>query len=287
MFYHQGRVSARRDPSGQVVAITGAGRGIGRATAAALVRAGARVALGDIDPEAAGQAADELGAGALGLPLDVTDEESFRAFLQAAEELGPLDVLVGNAGVMQIGRFADESAASAGRMIDINAEGVVRGMRLALPGMLERGRGHLVNLASTAARVGVPGAATYCGTKWFVLGVSEAMHAELRGTGVEVSCVLPGFVNTELTSGVQRPGYVRLVEPAAIADAIVAAIRRPRLHVWVPRSLGRVTYLNSLLPRAVREGAARALKADRVFLDYDVAARAAYVERTGRSEPGV
>jgi NADP-dependent 3-hydroxy acid dehydrogenase YdfG len=245
------------------------------------------VVLGDVDPDAAGRAAEELGEAALGLPLDVTDEESFAAFLRSAGELGPLDVLVNNAGVMQIGSFARESGATARRMIDINAHGVARGMRLALPGMLERGHGHLINVASTAARVGVPGAATYSGTKWFVLGLSEAAHAELRGTGVEVSCVLPGFVDTELTSGVRRPAYVRLVEPADIAEAIVAAIRRPRLRVWVPRSLGPVTYINGLLPRAVREGAARLLRADRVFLDYDVAARSAYEARASRSEPGV
>ena len=275
-------VTAARDLSGRTVAVTGAGRGIGRATATALARAGARVALGDVDADAALRAAGELGDGALGLPLDVTDEESFADFLEAATELGPLYGLVNNAGVMQIGPFAKETAATARRMIDINAEGVARGMRLAAPGFLERGSGHLVNVASTAARIGVPGAATYCGTKWFVLGLSQAVHAELRGTGVELSCVLPGFVRTELTSGVKRPGYVREVEPEDIAEAIVGALHRPRLQVWVPRSLGPVTYVNSLLPRAVREGAARILGADRVFLDFDVAARAGYEERVSR-----
>jgi NADP-dependent 3-hydroxy acid dehydrogenase YdfG len=283
----RGDVTAAGTQSGRVVAVTGAGRGIGRATAAALVASGARVAVGDVDADAARRAAEELGDGAVGLPLDVTDEESFAGFLRAAEELGPLDVLINNAGVMQIGPFAEESGATARRMIDINAHGVARGMRLALPGMLERGRGHLVNVASTAARVGVPGAATYCGTKWFVLGLSEATRAELRGSGVEVSCVLPGFVKTELTSGVRRPAYVRGVEPADIAEAIVAALRRPRPRVWVPRSLGAVTYINDLLPRAVRDGAGKLLGADRVFLDYDVAARSAYEERASRSEPGV
>ncbi|TMK70927.1 MAG: SDR family NAD(P)-dependent oxidoreductase [Actinobacteria bacterium] len=259
-------VTAARDLSGRTVAVTGAGRGIGRATATALARAGARVALGDVDADAALRAAGELGDGALGLPLDVTDEESFGDFLDAATELGPLYGLVNNAGVMQIGPFAKETAATARRMIDINAEGVARGMRLAAPGFLERGSGHLVNVASTA----------------FVLGLSQAVHAELRGTGVELSCVLPGFVRTELTSGVKRPGYVREVEPEDIAEAIVGALHRPRLQVWVPRSLGPVTYVNSLLPRAVREGAARILGADRVFLDFDVAARAGYEERVSR-----
>jgi NADP-dependent 3-hydroxy acid dehydrogenase YdfG len=283
MFYHAHRVAAVADPAGKVVAVTGAGRGIGRATATALAAAGARVALGDVDADSARSAAEELGGRAIGLPLDVTDEDSFAGFLGTAEaELGPVDVLVNNAGVMQIGPFAGETEATARRMIDINADGVARGMRLALPAMKERGRGHLINLASTAGRVGVPGAATYCGTKWFVLGLSEAVAAELHGTGVDVSCVLPGFVNTELTSGVRRPAYVRLVEPEDIAEAIVAAVRRPRLHVWVPRSLGPVTYVNSLLPRRLREGAARLLRADTVFLDFDAGERSAYEERVSR-----
>jgi NADP-dependent 3-hydroxy acid dehydrogenase YdfG len=283
MFYHARRVAAVADPAGKVVAVTGAGRGIGRATATALAAAGARVALGDVDADSARSAAEELGGRAIGLPLDVTDEDSFAGFLGTAEaELGPVDVLVNNAGVMQIGPFAGETEATARRMIDINADGVARGMRLALPAMKERGRGHLINLASTAGRVGVPGAATYCGTKWFVLGLSEAVAAELHGTGVDVSCVLPGFVNTELTSGVRRPAYVRLVEPEDIAEAIVAAVRRPRLHVWVPRSLGPVTYVNSLLPRRLREGAARLLRADTVFLDFDAGERSAYEERVSR-----
>jgi short-subunit dehydrogenase len=109
------------------------------------------------------------------------------------------------------------------------------------------------------------------------------VHAELHGTGVEVSCVMPGFVNTELTSGVRRPAYVRAIEPADIAAAIVTTLQRPRLQVWVPRSLGPVTWVNSLLPRPLREGAARLLGADRVFLDYDPTVRAPYEERAGRS----
>ena len=124
---------APRSLAGRVVAITGGARGIGRATAAALVARGARVAIGDIDGPLAEKTAAELGAGTLGLPLDVTSRASFAAFLDQVEDrLGPLDILVNNAGIMPIGPFAQETDATARRMVDINVHGVIYGSKLAL-----------------------------------------------------------------------------------------------------------------------------------------------------------
>ncbi|MDQ6836501.1 MAG: SDR family NAD(P)-dependent oxidoreductase, partial [Actinomycetota bacterium] len=137
---------ARRSLAGKVVAITGGARGIGRATAAALIHQGARVAIGDIESDLAAQTAQELGSGTLGLALDVTDRASFTEFLDAVEEgLGPLDVLINNAGIMPIGPFVDETDRTAQRMIDINLTGVIYGSKLAVERFLPRGRGHLVN----------------------------------------------------------------------------------------------------------------------------------------------
>ncbi len=123
--------------AGQTAAITGAARGIGRATAEAFLRQGMKVAIGDVDAEAARQTAADLGPSAVALPLDVTDRESFSQFIDEAErQLGPLDVLVNNAGIMPLGRFVDEDDATALRMIDINVHGVIFGMKLALPRMV-------------------------------------------------------------------------------------------------------------------------------------------------------
>ena len=130
---------APRSLGGQVVAITGGARGIGRATAAALIAQGARVAIGDIDASLAERTAEELGAGTIGLPLDVTERDSFDTFLQEVEtRLGPLDVLINNAGIMPIGRFAEETDATAQRMVDINLHGVIYGSKLALARFLPR-----------------------------------------------------------------------------------------------------------------------------------------------------
>src|SRR4051794_19776788 len=215
--------------TGRVAAITGGGRGIGKATALALVRQGMKVAIGDIDLAAAQETARELGGGTEAFELDVTRRESMAAFLDGVEErLGPVDVLVNNAGIMQLGAFLAEDDATSRRQVDINVLGVLFGMKEVLPRFLDRKTGHLVNIASTAGKAGFPGGATYCGTKHFVIGLSEAVRAELRETPVEVSCVMPGIVNTELPTGLQQARGVKNVNPEDVADAIVDALRHPR-----------------------------------------------------------
>ncbi len=140
--------------TGRVAAITGAGRGIGRETARAFVREGMKVAIGDLDLEAAKATAAELGDRAIALQVDVTRHESVEAFLDAAEQqLGPLDVVVNNAGIMQLGWFSDEDDATAQRMIDINLHGVIFGTKAALARMEPRNHGHIVNIASQAGCV--------------------------------------------------------------------------------------------------------------------------------------
>jgi NAD(P)-dependent dehydrogenase (short-subunit alcohol dehydrogenase family) len=276
--------SAPRSLYGVVAAVTGGARGIGRATAAALARAGARVAIGDLDADLAARTGAEVGA--LGLGLDVTDPESFASFLDEVETaLGPLDVLVNNAGIQHLGPFLEEDAAATRRQFDVNVFGVVNGMRLALPRLLRRPEGHLVNVASSAGKIAPPGIATYTATKHAVVGLTEAVRAEHAGSGLEFSIVMPGVVKTEMIAGYEEARGVQKVEPADVADAIVDALRRPRVDVYVPRSLGPVSRFMSLLPRPAREGLGRALKVDRVTWDADRSARAAYEARAAASDP--
>jgi NADP-dependent 3-hydroxy acid dehydrogenase YdfG len=277
-----------RSLQGKVIAITGGARGIGKATAAALVRRGAKVAIGDLDRELAERTAAELGGETLALELDVTRRDSFAGFLDQVEErLGSLDVLINNAGIMPLGRFVDEDDLTARRMVDINVHGVLFGMKLALPRMQRRGAGHVVNLASQAGKGGFPGGATYSGTKHFVVGVSEAVRAELRDAGIEISCVMPAVVNTELGSGLPETRAIKKIEPEDVADAIVATLERPKFDVWVPRESVGVYKVMQLLPRGAREAVARFLKADKVLAEPDAAVRAGYEERAAHSEPAL
>jgi len=163
--------------------------------------------------------------------------------------------------------------------------GVMNGMKEAVARMAPRGRGHVVNLASTAGKGGFAGAVTYCGTKHFVVGASEAARSELRGTGIELSCVMPGVVNTELAAGLEPARGVKNSEPSDVAEAIVDALRERRFDVYVPRSIGTIGAVFGALPRPVREAAARALRADRLLADADMAARAAYEQRASASAP--
>jgi NADP-dependent 3-hydroxy acid dehydrogenase YdfG len=274
--------------AGQSAAITGAARGIGRATAQALVQQGMRVAIGDLDLEAARQTAAELGPSTVALELDVTDRGSFGAFLDAAEEqVGPLQALVNNAGIMPIGPFLEEDDATAQRILDINVHGVILGMKLALPRMISRGTGHVVNIASQAGKYGFPGGATYCASKAAVINVSRAVRKELRGSGVELSVISPVAVNTELGLGLSEPRQrqFRKIEPRQVADAIVQTLREPKFDVHVPKQLAVSERVGALFPIAAQDVLARVTNADAVLSQVDMGARAGYELRAARSEP--
>ncbi len=270
----------------RVAAITGAGRGIGRATAQALAREGARVAVGDLDLDAARRTAAEVGPSALALELDVTRRESFARFLDETEaRLGSLDVLVNNAGIMPLGRFLDEDDATTRRVVDVNLHGVILGTKLALARMVPRDRGAVINLASVAGVFGFAEGATYSATKHAVVGLTEAVRRELRlaGARVRVGYVLPGVVHTELGTGTSSVRLVPSVEPEEVAQAIVRSIVRERVDTWVPARTKPLLRLQALLPRSVVDLLVTALGADRSLAGIDPAVRRAYHARaTGR-----
>ncbi|WP_418004183.1 SDR family oxidoreductase [Mycobacterium sp. PDNC021] len=264
---------------GKVIAITGGARGIGFETASMLRGLGAKVAIGDVDEVTVKQSGSDIDVFAS--KLDVTDLASFTAFLDDVErELGPLDVLINNAGIMPVGLLADEPDAVTRRMLDINVYGVIIGTKLAAQRMIPRSAGHVINVASLAGETYTPGLATYCAGKSAVLSFTDAVRLENRKTGVQFSAVLPSVVNTELTSGTTGIRGIKNAEPSDIANAIVGLIVKPRPKVRVTRLAGVLIGAQKYLPRIVGEELNRLFGGEHIFTDkVDNTARKAYEDR--------
>jgi NAD(P)-dependent dehydrogenase (short-subunit alcohol dehydrogenase family) len=266
----------------RVVAITGGARGIGRAIATELARAGARVGIGDVDLGAAEETAAALEGEVHAFEVDVTDRSSMEAFVDGVEErLGPLDVMVNNAGILLVGPFLEEDDGATERQFAVNLMGVVHGMRVALPRMRDRGRGHLVNIASTASWVSPPGEVSYAATKHAVLALTDGVREELDGSGVHLTGVFPGLVDTELAKGTKPPRGSKWISPDDVARAVVAAIRDPKPDVFVPRDLAFTARLARVVPTRGRRRLMKLLDVDRVTATTDPGERARYMERIG------
>ncbi len=216
--------------TGRIALVTGGSRGIGYATAAALLEAGARVALIARDRERLARAREALAARgeAIAEPADVTDYAAVaRAVESVRDRLQGLDILVNNAGVAWAGPFAEQPAASIDALVDVNVKGALHAARAALPGMLARGAGVIVNVSSGAGRTGIPELAAYCASKFAVNGFTEALAEEVGPRGVRVFAVCPGRVATDMQREVS--GRRQGMAPERVAETIVALCgRRPR-----------------------------------------------------------
>lgn len=268
--------------AGLRAAITGGAQGIGRAIGAALIDAGARVVLGDIDDATVKQTATELGA--QGRHLDVADPVSFAAFLdEAATDLQGLDVLVNNAGIMPIGPFLEEDPRVTRRAIEIDLFGVITGTRLAGIRFAEQGCGHIVNIASVMGTLASPNAATYCAAKHAVVGFNAALRQEWRGNGVKISAICPGFVRTELIAGMSAPGLLErflVVNPDDVADAVVKELRNGSSRtIFVPKTVGLVARGTQVIPTRVVDTVFRLSGGTQVTTGLDQRKRAAYQAR--------
>ena len=266
--------------SGLNVVVTGGGGGIGRAVAQRFAAAGARVTIGDVQADAAAAAAHDIGGGARAAALDVADEDAFTAFLDAAErEHGPLDVLVNNAGIDWIGPFHEEPSSVSRREIEVNLLGTIYGTRLAMQRMLERGGGHIVNVASGVGRVPLPGSAVYSASKHGIVGLTESLRLEYRETGIRFSLIQPAQVETAMLAGQGRPKLLPVISPDDVAAAILRAVRENRFEVWVPASQGVSAKLGGMLPRRARERVMHMLGVGKIAGDTDADARRGYHER--------
>jgi 3-oxoacyl-[acyl-carrier protein] reductase len=214
---------------GRVVLITGAGRGIGRALAHAFAAAGAKVALLGKTKKNLLEVQRELkdsGAPTVVLAADVSDEGVVaRAVAATEQQLGPVDVLVNNAGIFALAPVEKMDALVFDRMLAVNLRGPFLMSRAVLPGMKSRKRGHIVNISSTAGRRGFAGGGAYCASKFGLAGLTEAMRYEARASNVRVTCVYPSTVNTDLVkkSGMD-PASERAIQPEDVANAVVSLV---------------------------------------------------------------
>ena len=267
----------------KTIAITGAARGIGFATAKALLSRGARVVIGDRDvafQESAVADLTRLGP-VSGYPLDVTDRESFAAFLDKArtDGGGHIDVLINNAGVMPIGPFLEQSEQAIRSSIEVNLYGVIAGCQLALPDMIARRSGHIINIASLSGLIPVPGQVVYVGAKFGVVDLTTALADEVAPHGVDVSAVMPPFTNTELIAGTKTGGTIKPVEPEDIAAAVIKTLEKPKTHVSVPTPLRFTAQAAQMLGPRGRRWLNKRLGLDTVFLTFDRDKRQGYEQR--------
>jgi NAD(P)-dependent dehydrogenase (short-subunit alcohol dehydrogenase family) len=253
---------------GKVVAITGAARGIGRATADELIRRGAQVAVGDLQPP------DD------GFEVDVADRGSFERFLDAViERFGRLDVLVNNAGIMIVGPLDAAEPGRASKVMDVNVKGVMYGMQLAVP-RLGAG-GHIVNVVSSSAWIAPPALAAYAASKHAARGLTDAVRDEVRRAGIAVTGVYPGLVDTDLAVGTRPARGAKRISPDEVARAIAGAVERPRPEVFVPRSLGPLLRTYQALPPRGRALLGRAFGIADLYATVDPESRAAYEQSLG------
>lgn len=268
------------DLRGAVVLITGAGRGIGRSTAHAMAARGARVAVADLDRAAADEVVAEIGSAARAYTLDVRTRASWDACVTAVTaDLGPVDVLVGNAGVMPVAPFLEEPDEIGEATIDVNVWGLIHGMRAVTPAMITRGRGHIVNVASLAGKVAIPGLAVYNASKFAAVGLSSTARLEFAEHGVSVSTVLPSAVRTTLTSGLPLGRGLPTVDPEDIAAAVVRTVSTRRAQTPVPGYLAALDVGLALAPEPLITLVRRVIGGNRAVTSVDPAGRADYEDR--------
>src|SRR5882672_2337761 len=210
----------------QVAVVTGAGRGIGRAIAIELGKLGSRVALAARSRTELEDTARTIGSRASVIPTDVRKKEDLqRLFEQVSRALGPIDILVNAAGLGIFGPVADFKDEDFENLIETNLRGIFFACRFVLPSMIERKRGHIINVASIAGKVGSANRAVYCASKFGVIGFTESLAEEVRQHGIRVSVICPGSTDTSFSSSeTHGKSRERMLQPEDIAHAVRAIV---------------------------------------------------------------
>ena len=259
------------NPAGQVAVVTGAGSGIGRATARALANAGARVVAVDVDGDSADRTLRELGSGgAAAFAVDIADRDAVITLAADVDaQVGPVGILVNNAGVGMTGRFLDMDDADWDWIFGVNLDGVRNGCAAFGPGMVARRQGQVVNVSSGLGYTPRATEPAYCTTKAAVLMLSQCLRADWHAAGVGVTAICPGVINTPIIDatrfvGAREKDRARTVKafrrghsPELVADAIVDSIRRNRSVVPVGAESHAAWLLHRVLPSRAAAGLGR------------------------------
>ena len=247
-----------------VAVITGASRGIGRAVALEAAKRGAQLGLiSRSKDELDAVLADVGGSGVVSVADVARREDVERAIAEIEGALGRIDILVNNAGIGAYGAFADTDVDVFEKIMRVNYLGTIYAMKAVLPGMIARGKGHIVNVASIAGRIGAPFESAYSASKFAVAGMSEAAAIELGAKGIGVSIVNPGPVATEFFEARGHP-YARStpkpVSAERVARDVIAVVEKNKLEVYIPRWLGPAVVSRVLAPPLYRSGTTRAFR---------------------------
>lgn len=244
-----------KDLAGKVVLITGGARGMGELHAYAFAREGSRIVLTDIDEAelkktAAGMR--EAGYDVFPYILDISGREAcFKLAERVADEVGPVDVLINNAAVATNESVLDTTESALRRLTDVNYLGQIWMMQAFVPEMVRRGSGHVVNICSMAGKVAVVNLGPYCATKFALIGITDAIRQELKGSGVGFTIVNPGYIATGMFEGAKVPFITRWQDPQKVTDALLDGVKRGRTEVFVPRFVSHLAaFIRGLgLPR--------------------------------------
>jgi len=231
-----------KDLNGKVVLITGAARGMGRLHALSFAREGCRVILTDLDEVELRKAADEMkeaGHDVYAYTQDISSREAcFKLAEKVADEVGSVDVLINNAAIATNETVLETDESAYRRIVDVNYLGQIWMLQAFVPEMVRRGSGHVVNICSMAGKVAVPNLGPYCATKFALIGITDSLRQELKGTGVRCTIVNPGYISTGMFEGSKPPFITRWQDPQRVADALLEAVKKNKAEVFLPHFIG-------------------------------------------------
>jgi len=240
-----------KDLKGKVVLVTGAARGMGKLHAMTFGREGSRIVAVDLDEAAIEATAQEMRDQGYNVNVYIADVSNRSACFALADQVksdvGSVDVLINNAGIVKAEKVLNMSEQSFRRITEVNYMGQVWMMQAFVPDMVSRKSGHVVNVSSTAGKIGVPDLGAYCATKFAIVGITDSIRQELQKNGVKFIIVCPGFIKTGMVKGAKPPSLTPWQDPQKVADAVLRAVKNNKAEIFVPPVMLRLSSVGRAL----------------------------------------